>query len=160
MTQAGFDSTLRNAAISGSIACAATLAAVAACGVRRRRGATSPINAISHVFWGDEAAGAVRPDLRHTVPAIVINEGAAIFWAALYERAFGRAAEQGRIVTAFMGGAAVAALAYLVDYRAVPKRLTPGWEYHLRGLSLAAVYAALALSLPARGLIRRMLAQR
>ena len=148
--------TALNAVVSGSIACAVVLAAVAALGPRTRR-AVAPINAISHVLWGASAAHATRPDLRHTVPAVAINEGAGIFWAALYERAFGRLAEEGRFARALLGGAGIAALAYVVDYHLVPKRLTPGWEYHLRGPSLAAVYGALALSLPARGVLRRWL---
>jgi hypothetical protein len=144
------------AVITGSIACAATLAVVAAFGARTRR-PVAPINAISHVLWGEEASRAARPDFRHTVPAVAINEGASVFWAALYERAFGRLAENGQIGRALLGGAGVAALAYAVDYHLVPKRLTPGWEYHLGGRSLAAVYAALALSLPVRGLLKRAL---
>lgn len=143
--------------ITGTIACAATLAVVSALGARRH-GPVAPINAISHVLWGDDAAQAARSDVRHTVPAVAINEGASIFWAALYERVFGRLAENGRIGCALLGGAGVAALAYLVDYHLVPRRLTPGWEYHLDGRSLAAAYGVLALSLPVRGLIRRAFA--
>lgn len=150
----GQDSALR-AVISGSFACAVTLAVVAAFGARRGRPA-APINAISHVLWGEQAARAARPDIRHTVPAVAINEGASILWAALYERAFGHLAENGQVARALLGGAGVAALAYLVDYHVVPKRLTPGWEYHLGRRPLAAVYAALALSLPVRGLLRAL----
>ena len=145
---------LRDALVTGSIACIATLAAAALCGAARKRGAVAPINATSHVLWGKEAARARRPDLKHTVPGVAFNEGASVFWAAIYEQAFGRRVDRGEWPAAVAGGAAIAALAYLVDYHLVSKRLTPGWEHHLDGRSLAAVYTALALSLPLRGLLR------
>jgi hypothetical protein len=146
---------LRNALVTGSIACVATLVAAALCGTAKKGSAVAPINATSHVLWGNEAARALRPDVKHTVPGIAINEGASVFWAAIYERAFGRRVDRGDWTAAIAGGAAIAALAYLVDYHLVSKRLTPGWERHLDGRSLAAIYAALALSLPLRGLLRR-----
>lgn len=146
---------MRDALISGSLACLATLAAAAYCGARRNGNAVAPINATSHVVWGDEAGRAPLPDVKHTVPGVAINEGACVFWAAFYEKAFGRAADRGAIATAIAGGGAIASLAYLVDYHLVSRRLTPGWELHLDRRSLAIVYAALALSLPLRGLLRR-----
>jgi hypothetical protein len=146
---------LRDALVTGSIACIATLAAAALCGSARKGNAIAPINATSHVLWGGEAAQALRADLKHTVPGVAINEGASLFWAAIYEQAFGRRADRGEWGTALAGGAAVASLAYLVDYHLVSKRLTPGWELHLDARSLAAIYAALAISLPLRGLLRR-----
>ena len=63
--------------------------------------------------------------------------------------------DRGELRTALLGGAAVAAAAYVTDYRVVPKRLTPGWESRVTGRSLAAIYTVLALSLPLRGLLRR-----
>jgi hypothetical protein len=145
---------LRDALISGSIACVATLAAAALLSARERGSAVAPINATSHILWGEEAAQARVPDLKHTVPGVALNEGACVFWAAFYEKLFGRRAERGDIAAAVAAGGAVAALAYLVDYHLVSKRLTPGWEHHLDGRSLAVVYTALALSLPLRGLLR------
>ena len=147
---------LRETLITGSIACVATLAAVAWCGSRRNGNAVAPINATSHVLWGEEAAQARAVDVKHTLPGVALNEGACVFWSAFYEKAFGRAAERGEATKALAAGGAVAALAYFVDYHLVSKRLTPGWEYHLDGRSLALVYAALALSFPLRGLLRRV----
>ena len=146
---------LRDALVTGSIACVATLAAAALCAAAKGGKPIAPVNATSHVLWGGEAATAQDLDVKHTVPGVVINEGASVFWAAIYEALFGRAAERGRMATAFAGGGAVAALAYVVDYHLVSKRLTPGWEQHLDGRSLAVVYAALALSLPLGALLRR-----
>lgn len=57
--------------------------------------------------------------------------------------------------TALLGGAAVAAVAYVTDYYFVPKRLTPGFEKRLSGPAMFAVYATLALSLPIAALCER-----
>jgi hypothetical protein len=151
---------IHDAALSGSVACLATAATAAACGRAESRSALAPINAISHVVWGDEANQVLDADLKHTAPALAINEGASIFWATLYERFFGDAADKGDVARAFLGGGAIAALAYVTDYHVVPTRLTPGWENRLSEKSLALVYAALGLSFPVRGIIRRTLARR
>lgn len=146
---------MRDALITGSIACIATLAAAALLGAKERGSAVAPINATSHILWGDEDAAQARvPDVRHTVPGVALNEGACVFWALFYEKAFGHRAERGDLRAALAGGAAVAGLAYLVDYHLVSKRLTPGWELQLSRRSLAAMYAALALSFPLRGIFR------
>jgi hypothetical protein len=144
----------RDALISGAIASAVTTAAVAIAGRRDSGSALAPINATSHVLHGSKAAAVTDADIGHTALGFVINTGAAVFWAALYEKAFGAAAERGDIAEAWLGGKAVAGLAYMTDYHAVPKRLTPGWEYRISERSLMAVYAALALSLPVRGLLK------
>jgi hypothetical protein len=129
---------LQRTVVSGSIAALATLAAVAAGGVRRRVGPVAPVNATSHILWGREAGGASRADVRHTLPGLALHLGACLFWAAIYES----------LPRHPLGGPATAALAYVTDYHVVPRRLTPGWELRLPGRSLALVYAVLALSLP------------
>jgi hypothetical protein len=143
-----------DAVVSGSIACAATAAAAAWRGARDGNSAIAPINATSHVLWGPAAADVHVADLKHTASGLLINEGAGVFWAALYERLFGADADKGDVVRAFAGGGIVAAIAYVTDYHLVPKRLTPGWEERISGRSLALVYAALAISLPLRGLLQ------
>lgn len=148
---------MRDALITGSIACLATLAAAALCGKRKNGNAVAPINATSHILWGEQAGRALEVDAKHTASGVALNEGACVFWALIYETAFGRAADRGGKAAALAGGGAVAALAYLVDYHLVSRRLTPGWEMHLDGRSLAVVYAALALSLPLRSFLRRAL---
>jgi hypothetical protein len=77
-----------------------------------------------------------------------------MFWSAIHEIVFGDAADDRGPTTALLGGGAIAALTYVVDYHVVTKRLTPGWEEHVSSRSLALIYAALALSLPTRGLSR------
>lgn len=146
----------RQATVSGAIAAVATSAVVAAAGARESGSALAPINATSHIAWG-EAAGRVESfDARHTLLGAALNLGACIFWATFYERWFGSASRHGgRAGTAVLGGAAVAAAAYVTDYHLVPERLTPGWELRLSGRGIAAAYLALALSLPLGVLLQR-----
>jgi hypothetical protein len=149
--------TFGDAITSGSIAAAATAGAAAACGARESGSAMAAINAVSHIVWGPAASNVRAADVKHTLPGLALNAGASIFWAVLYERLFGEAADRGDARRALIGGGAVAALAYLIDYHAVPKRLTPGWEERVSNGSLAVIYTALALSLPVRGLLQNKL---
>jgi hypothetical protein len=148
--------TLQDALAAGSIVCAVTLAAVAARGLTDSGSAIAPINATSHVVYGPAAGNVDLPDIKHTVPGLAINAGACMFWATVYERLFGRG-NSGRAGRALFGGALVAALAYVVDYHLVPKRLTPGWEERVSSRSLAMIFGAMALSLPIRSMLERRL---
>lgn len=154
MTTKSWSEAFRDGAVSGAIAGAATAAVAAVRGARDSGSAIAPINATSHVLHGEKAAAVTHVDLEHTGVGLPIHIGSAMLWATLYERAFGTAADRGEVGKAFAGGFAVAALAYVTDYHAVPKRLTPGWEERVSGGSLGLIYAALALSLPLRGLLR------
>lgn len=145
---------LQDALVSGAIAGAATTIAAAWCGARDSGSAVAPINATAHIAFGDEAASVDGADMKHTGLGFLLNAGAAVMWATLYEKAFGAAAERGEVTKAFSGGKAIAGLAYLTDYHAVPKRFTPGWELRVSDRSLMIIYTALALSLPLRGLMR------
>lgn len=143
-----------DALISGTLAGIATAVAETVCGQAEQRGAAAPLNAVSHIAWGEQAARREDASLKYTGTGFLFNQAAAMMWASIYEYWFGRAAERGEIGKALTGGAAVAGLAYLTDYHLVPERLTPGFEKRLSGRSMAVVFGALALSLPLRGLIQ------
>jgi hypothetical protein len=55
--------------------------------------------------------------------------------------------------TAVASGAAVAGLAYVVDYHLLPRRLTPGWELRLPPRSVALGFAALGFGLCVAALV-------
>jgi hypothetical protein len=143
----------RNALISGTIAGVATALAESLCGKAEHTTAAAPINAVSHIAWGEEAARHQEASFKYTGTGFLLNHAATVMWASLYERWFGRAAEKGHVAEALAGGAAVAGLAYLTDYHLVPERFAPGFEKRLSGRSLAVVFGAMALSLPLRGLL-------
>lgn len=139
---------------SGSLAGLVTTAAVALAGRREARSAAAPINATSHVLWGDEAGTTDAVDLKHTVPGLLLNTGAGMFWALVHELLLARSPARDR-ATAAATGAAVGALAYAVDYHLIPRRLTPGWELRLSRSGVALGFVALGASLAVAGWLRR-----
>src|SRR5688572_15037046 len=146
--------------ITGSLAAVATTVTAAACGRAENKNALAPINAISHIAWGDKAANQEQASWKYTATGLGLNTAAVGSWAVLYEALFGKAANRGEVGTSLVGGALVSAFAYFVDYYVVPKRLTPGFEMRLSGKSLFAIYATLAASLGLGGLLRRRPASR
>ncbi len=136
-------------------ASAATTAVVTLCGEAEERNAVAPLNAVSHILWGDSAAREDEVSLKHTGAGIALNTLAITSWAGVYEAAFGGRARRGSNRAAIIGGIATSALAYVTDYYVVPRRLTPGFEKRLSPLSMFAVYASLALSLPIASILGR-----
>jgi hypothetical protein len=138
----------------GSFAGVAAMAAVALAGRLGARSGVGPINATSHVIWGDKAGTADAVDLKHTLPGVLINGGAGVFWAFVHELLQTRMRHHGPVATV-AGSIAVAGLAYVVDYRVIPRRLSPGWELRLSRGSVALGFVALGLSLAVAELARR-----
>lgn len=148
------NSFLTRALFSGTVAGLATSAVAAFAGKRETASYAAPLNATSHILWGDEAARQDGASVKYTVTGFVLNHLAAIMWAAIHERwvvpAMSRwSAPRPSLapLATTASGAAVAAGAYVTDYYVVPKRFTPGYEKRLSGQSLALIYAALALGL-------------
>jgi drug/metabolite transporter (DMT)-like permease len=81
--------------------------------------------------------------------------GASLFWACAYELLRRHPHKR----PAAGDAAAVTALAAVVDYAVVPKRLRPGWEKVVSpraiGVAYVAMAVALALSPRAGGRVRR-----
>jgi hypothetical protein len=138
---------LREGAVTGTLAGLLSTAVLAISGQRQAGSAVAPINAVSHWLWGDESLHAQEPSLRHTLTGYVTNHLAAIFWAALYSGVYGHREDAKRLPQAAAGGVATSAIAYVVDYHVVPKRLTPGYEHRISSGALLATYGALAAGL-------------
>jgi hypothetical protein len=140
------------ALVSGTLA-AAAVTLVASVASRRATGsAASALNATSHFLWGDRAARRHSYSIKYTGVGFAANYGASVFWALLYEAlGSGRRRSAGR---ALCDGALTSAVAYVVDYHVVPRRLTPGFELRIPGRALAAVYGALAVGLALRDMCR------
>jgi formate-dependent nitrite reductase membrane component NrfD len=148
---------LREGAVTGSLASILSTAVLALAGARQNRSAAAPINAASHWIWGEESLREDRPTLRHTLLGYLTQHAASIFWAALYSRIYGHRPEAKQWPQALAGAATTCAIAGVVDYMVVPKRLTPGYEHRLSTNAMVAVYAALAagFALGAAALRRR-----
>jgi heme A synthase len=126
---------------------AATTGAIALMGQIEDGDAVSPLNAISHIVYGDEAYAQREVSPKYTGTGLVLNQASVGMWVVLYELLFGRARRRGDTSTALLGGAVVSGLAYLIDYHAIPERFKPGFEKHLMPRSLFFIYAMLALAL-------------
>jgi hypothetical protein len=165
--------------VSGTVAGLAAAAAASLAGKREDDHYAAPLNATSHIIWGDEAAHQDKPSLKYTLTGFLLNHASAIFWALFYEKLLGRGesredpdqrhpknwneggfhdssntASPKPMLQPVLDAAAVTAGAYLTDYYLVPKRFTPGFEKRLSGKSLAAVFVALAAGLAARDVMR------
>ena len=133
-------------AASGFCAGLAALAALAVAAERRNRSPWRPINATSHWIHGPRSGSVSRPDLAHTGTGFTTHMLASFWWALPFSAMIGRSARPSpsRVVAAAAGTTALAAL---VDYGLVPKRLTPGWELALPKSDLMMAYVAMGLGL-------------
>ena len=148
---------MRRSLVSGTIAGLGVMATAALAGRKETGSWAAPLNATSHILWGDKAASVNRVSPKYTLPGIVLTHASAVFRAALYEELFGnrqrRANMRVPVWEPLLGGASIAALAYANDYHLMPRRLTPGYEKRVSGRSLATIFGALALGLAARDML-------
>lgn len=120
-----------------------TTAAVVACDYLENRRALGALNAISHIAWEDDALVQDELSAKYTGLALGLNMSAHAGWALIYELFFGGS----RGAKALTGGALVSLLAYIVDYKIVPPRFSPGFEHRVSCRSLLWIYVVLALGL-------------
>jgi len=142
---------LRYAVFCGTGAALATTVAVTASARREGRSLWAPINATSHWLWGREAGAHGEADLAHTALGGATNLGASFFWGGLFG-AFLSSRPPRTPIAIIRDAALMGAIATLVDYRLVPKRLTPGWELALSRGSVLFSMAAMASGLAAGGM--------
>lgn len=145
---------LRTGLSSGQAVGMATAATSAACGQVENGNAIAPLNAMSHLLWGEEAAAQDEFSVKYTLAGLALCTSANAGWAALYEKWFGPAADEGETGKLLLGAVAVAAIAYVVDYILAPPRFTPGLEKRLSRRSILLVYLSLAIGLAVSGLRR------
>ncbi len=138
---------LRNTLLAATLATVGTTVAALVLGERENGDPAAPLNATSHIVWGDEAASQDGFSTEYTLVGAALNATAMVGWAALQELFVGRWARRGSPARAAVAGAATSAVAYATDYHVVPERLTPGFEKRLSPASLALMYGVLALTL-------------
>lgn len=137
---------------SGIVAALSSAALIALRGHIENRNAVAPINAISHIAWDEEAFGADKLDIKHTLVGLSINDTAMITWGVIFESVRSLTNSRGDIAKTLSCGAGLSILAWLIDYKIVPPRLTPGIEAHLSQRSIALIYTGFAVALSASGL--------
>ena len=154
---------LKRAIVSGTLSGLATTTAVLVEGKRETGSYYAPLNATSHIIWGEEAALQDGPTLKYTLTGFLLNHASTIFWALFYEKLFGQHASKhdradagnapAPLAEPILGAAAVTTAAYVIDYHLIPERFTPGFEKRLPTKSLATIFVTLAIGLAARDLI-------
>jgi hypothetical protein len=144
---------IREVATSGLVASVASAAAALACSHLENGHAARPMNAVTHIFDGGDPPAHDGRRRRNTALGFAIHTAASIWWAAFFEAFLGTPAR--RSPAAAIGtGAAVAALAYVVDYCVVGERFRPGFERYLSGRSMLTVYGALAAGFAVAAMIK------
>ncbi|MBL1262067.1 hypothetical protein [Candidatus Methylomicrobium oryzae] len=146
---------LKNALISGTIVGIATAITGALCAVVGQRNPITPMNAVSHIVWGQSALWQDKLSLKYSGTGALLHYFSSVWWAYIYEHWFGKEAEKRGVAKGLQNGAAVSAIAYVTDYHLIPKRLSPGIETRLPKYSLWVIFGTIALTLPLRGLIKK-----
>lgn len=99
------------------------------------------VNAIAHIVDGDDKEQPREFSSRESLLGIGINGTAMAAWGVLYEGALLVTNTKSSPLTAVLA----AASAYVIDYKIVPKRFTPGIENRLSAPALGLSYAAMVL---------------
>jgi hypothetical protein len=140
----------------------AALASAAVAGAAARvegKGALQPLNATSHWLHGRGAGRVRRLDGAHSGVGIGTHALSALFWAVPYALWLRRKPDPAPVdilaVDIIAVAAATAAVAAAVDYLAMPRRLTPGWELALDRGGVAATFVGLGLGLAGGALVAR-----
>ncbi|MDR7008953.1 hypothetical protein [Paraburkholderia strydomiana] len=117
----------------------------------------APVSAVSHWIWPQEVNQTARPRARHLVTGLAIHHLMSIGWAAANAFTLAvvqestqpcRGSRSDHLQRTVLAGAMTLAAAFS-DYMVVPKRFTPGFEFHLRAPQIAAVYVAFGAGLVA-----------
>ena len=148
-----------SAAVTGTVAGITTMAALTLLARAEGRGPLQPINSTSHWLQGEEAGEVRHADAPHTLVGFATNHAAAIFWAIPLELWLANQPPRPPVLL-LRDAAAVSAVAAVVDYGLVPKRLTPGWENALPSRSVAGGFAAMALGLFAGAMLTQEMRRR
>lgn len=139
---------------AGTGAALASAAVAAAVARAEGKGALQPLNATSHWLHGPEAGRVRGVDAAHSGVGIGTHVLSALFWAVPYAIWLDRKPE--RSEAEIVAGAAVTAtVAAVVDYLAMPRRLTPGWELAIGRPGVAATFVGLGLGLAGGALAAR-----
>jgi hypothetical protein len=134
---------LLRSAKTAAIATITITAAIMLVSKRETGSQWAAINDICHMADGDEKDQPVEFAPRETPLGLGLNASAIATWALGYEYFLGGVPLPS---SAFWAALATTGI-WIVDYRIVPKRYTPGFEKHLSPAAIAAVYATLAATL-------------
>lgn len=144
---------MKDSLVSGGTAGLLSAAVLAWRGRHDTHSAAAPLNATSHILWGEEALHADRATARHTAAGALLHAASAVFWGVLFEKLLGRERRQGHVDAIVRSAVKATTAAAVVDLCLVPRRLTPGFERRLSTRSLWLVYGGLAAGMVAGALL-------
>jgi hypothetical protein len=129
--------------------------ALSVCARLHGKRAAAPVSAVSHWLWPQEVNQTAHPKPRHILAGLAIHLAMSLGWAsgnalavATVRRSVSRRADPHPAQSRRVALAAATTVAAAVgDYIVVPKRFTPGFEYHLPVIHIAAVYLAFGAGL-------------
>jgi hypothetical protein len=143
----------RTMLLCGTGAGLASLAAITLLAKAEGRDPLRPVNASSHWLWGDDEARTARADLSRTGVGGATNFLAGMMWGGLFGIHLHR--NRPEPVEMVRDGAVLGAIAGLLDYGLLPRRLSPGWELAISGRSVVLSMAATAAGAVVGGLAAR-----
>ncbi len=128
---------------TGLALAAATNAAIMLASDKENGSPWAALNSVAHIIDGDEKEQPTVYSPRESWLGIGVNGTAMCAWGVIYEGALLVTKTKSNVFTALLA----TTVAYLIDYKAVPKQFTPGIEKRLSHHSVLMAYAALALGL-------------
>ena len=128
---------------TGFVLAAATNAAIMLVSDKENGSPWAALNSVAHIIDGDQKEQPTVYSPRESWLGIGVNGTAMCAWGVIYEGALLVTKTKSSVWTALLG----TTVAYLIDYKAVPKQFTPGIEKRLSHNSVLIAYAALALGL-------------
>lgn len=135
---------LLDAQCSGCVASLLSTLVVSLFSHLRTGHAAAGTNSASQWIWYPQARSRSAASWRHTGIGYLIHHASSVFWAVGYQLL--RPAETDRRGQA-LRAASIAAVAYWVDYKVVPRRLSPGFEGKIGAAGMWATYAAFGVGL-------------
>ncbi len=131
-------------------------AAVAWAANARGRSVAAPANATSHWLQGPQAGAHDEWDAAHTGVGLATHVASAAFWAAPYVM-WNERNSSPTFGSDLRTALATAAVAAVLDYGILPRRLSPGWHLVLPPRHVAAGFVGLGLGLAAGAWLAREL---
>ncbi|MGI4788832.1 MAG: hypothetical protein ACRYFS_08275 [Janthinobacterium lividum] len=128
---------------TGFVLAAATNAAIMLASDKENGAPWAALNSVAHIVDGDEKEQPTAYSQRESLLGITVNGTAMCAWGVIYEGALLVTKTKSNLLTALLG----ATVAYLIDYKVVPKQFTPGIEKRLSRNSVLLAYAAIAACL-------------
>ena len=138
----------RDGVRSGTLASITSTAALMAFGRREANDVAHPVNGPSQWVWGQGAPHVRGFSMKHTVTGYIIHHAMSVFWAVLFEKLRPRAP-----IPTIAAAGITASVAYVVDFKMVPRRLSPGFDVALPPGGIFATYACFAVGLAAIALM-------